>query len=461
MTASAPASVEALGERLGSALTGRLPEHIERLGWDAERLALHQRERLRALLAHASEQSRFHARRLAGVDPERFEPADLEGLPVMTKADMMESLDELVSDRRLSRDAVERHLGAVAEPSLLLGDYVCLASGGSSGRRGIFVQSIDEYAEFGAATVRRGVARALAAGAPADGIFMAMVAAGSPVHSTGFAAGCARRPPLRILPAPATLPLAEIVDRLNEMQPPALMGYPSTLALLARERQAGRLRIGPLAVTSTSEMLTPEDRALIRAGFGVPVVDQFGATEGLLGHSEPDGDVLTFASDICLVQLVDESNRPVPPGTPSAKALVTNLHNLTQPLIRYELEDRFVAQPGGGWLRATVEGRSDEVFRYGAVELYPLAIRTVMVRQPAVTEYQVRQSRRGIDVSVVAEGMLDETALAAALERSMRDAGLPEPSAIVQRVDAIERSPEIGKVKRFIALTGAGRVRPS
>ena len=45
---------------------------------------------------------------------------------------------------------------------------------------------------------------------------------------------------------------------------------------------------------------------------------------------------------MCIVELVDADNRPVPPGVPSARVLVTNLTNLTQPLIRYELNDVFV-----------------------------------------------------------------------------------------------------------------------
>jgi hypothetical protein len=54
-----------------------MPDLARRLSWSAKRIAAHQCDRLRALLAHAAENSRFHARRLAGVDPERFEFASL------------------------------------------------------------------------------------------------------------------------------------------------------------------------------------------------------------------------------------------------------------------------------------------------------------------------------------------------------------------------------------------------
>jgi phenylacetate-CoA ligase len=77
--------------------------------------------------------------------------------------------------------------------------------------------------------------------------------------------------------------------------------------------------------------------------------------------------VIPFATDTCIAELVDEDNRLVTDGTPSAKVLLTNLHNRTQPLIRYELTDRFIRRPADGdpYLHATVEGRADEAFRYG------------------------------------------------------------------------------------------------
>jgi phenylacetate-coenzyme A ligase PaaK-like adenylate-forming protein len=453
MTTASVADLDALRARAGAALAPRLAEHIARIGWDADQVSEHQRQRLRALLAHAVERSPFHSRRLAGVKADRFELADLADLPVMTKSQMLASFDEIVTDPRLERTVVEEHLAASTHyPSLLLDDYVCLTSGGSSGVRAIFVYTIDEYADFGASTMRTVMARMMAPGGSRDGVF-AMVGAASPVHSTGFAAAVIDTP-VNFVSVPATLQLGEIVDRLNALQPPALSGYPSKLAQLAAEQDAGRLRIAPQSVTATSEMLTPVDRAAIGAAFGVPVTDVFGATEGLVGHSDPGGSVLCFATDMCLVEVVDDDNQPVDEGATSAKILVTNLHNLTQPLIRYEVTDRFTRYPDApnGHLRATVEGRADELFRYGTIEVHPHIIRTVMVGASAVREYQVRQSERSVDVAVVTDGELDVGALATSIEDSLRRAGVPEPRAAVFVVDEIARHPETGKVRRFIPL---------
>jgi phenylacetate-CoA ligase len=458
MTTTTGTGLDALRARYGEAFAARLPAHIQRLPWDAERLADYQRDRLRALLACAIECSPFHARRLGGIDPGRFELGDLAGLPVMSKEQMMAGFDELLTDRRLSRARAEAHLVACAqEPSLLFDRYVTLASGGSSGLRGIFVQTIEEFAEFSATILRRLVARLAAAGPPPpDGIPVALVGAEAPVHASGFAAAVAAvGHPVRAISAPATLPLADLVLRLNQMRPLVVFGHTSKLALLAGEQCAGRLKIAPVSVTAMGEQLIEKNRAVISDAFGIPLINQFTSTEGLVGHSEPGGTVLTFASDTCIAELVDEDDQPVLDGTPSAKVLLTNLYNHTQPLIRYELTDRFTrhpADPGSGYLRATIDGRADDAFRYGTIAVDPLAIRTIMVRTPAALEYQVRQTGRGIDIAVVASGPFDQTALAAALEQTLRSAGLADPQVRVREVCDIARHPETGKARRFIPL---------
>jgi phenylacetate-CoA ligase len=454
MTTTTITGLDLLRARMAAAMGGQMPGHVQRLGWRPAQLAAFQRDRLRALLARAIERSPFHAARLRGIDPGRFELADLPRLPVMTKAQMMEHFDEVVTDRRVTRQAVEAHLGAsAAEPALLFGDYVCLVSGGSSGLRGVFVQTAEEYAEFAASLMRRAMAAFLAGGGQlADGLVIGIVAAASPVHSSGMAAATAAGPPLRLISAPATWPTAAIVECLNAAQPPALIGHASRLAELAKEQSAGRLRLRPRAVTSVSEMLTAEDRQAIGAAFGVPVIDAFVSTEGLVGHSDPGGLVLTFASDTCIAECVDEAGRPVPDGTASARVLVTNLHNLTQPLIRYELTDRFTpaGASAGGFLRASVEGRSEDVFRYGTTVVHPFALATPLLRAGQVREYQVRQTARGADITVVADAGLDDDALTAAVEQSLRQAGVRQPHVTINHAEAIARDPRTGKVRRFL-----------
>jgi phenylacetate-coenzyme A ligase PaaK-like adenylate-forming protein len=458
MTTATMTDLELLTNRVSSAIGRQMPEHIGRLSWDAGRLAAHQRDRLRALLARAIAGSPFHAGRLRGVDPDRFELADLTRLPVMTKADMMENFDTATTDRRLTRGLVERHLArAVTDPSLLLGDYVVLVSGGSSGQRGLFVQAADEYAEFAASVTRRAMAAAVAAAGrlPPEGLVIGMVGAGSPVHSSGLGCVTATRPPVRLVSAPASLPVAEIVRRLNAAQPPNLLAYAAKLAELAREQRDGRLKLNLRSVASFAEAISMPERIAITEAFGVPVIDLFASTEGLVGHSEPGETVLMFAGDTCIAECVDDEGCPVPDGTTSAKVLVTNLHNLTQPIIRYELTDRFTpaGTSDGGALRASVEGRSDDLFRYAEASVHPFVIGAPLLHAPAVREFQIRQTERGADIAAVIDGDFDPSAMVTTVRRNLCQAGLARPQVGFRRVEALDRDAMTSKARRFIPLS--------
>lgn len=459
VTATPHGSFAHLRDRQVAAIAADRPEHLERRTWDRDRIRRHQREALRDLVRHAVEHSPFHARRLAGVDPDALEPDDLSALPVMTKAEMMAELDDVFCDRRLHRGLVEDTLARTAdEPLPILGEHLAFTSGGSSGLRGVFVQDGPANRQFVGSFTRNLLARLHELGGPPPGgLPVAFVGAGCAVHMTGAAPALSATGGIgvRWLGVPVSQPLERIVARLEELQPPALAGYPSMLARLAAERAAGRLTISPVAVTATSELLTAEARRRIREGFGVPVINGFASTEGLVGTSAPDDEAIVFAEDGCIVELVDADGRPVPAGVPASRILVTNLANRVQPLIRYELSDRLVRLPDAddhGYLRALVDGRSDDAFTYGATTVHPLVVRSVLVQEPAIAEYRVTQTPDGVDVEVVTTGPVDRETLGARVAEALARAGVPRPAAAVREVGAIARDPATGKVRRFVPL---------
>ena len=458
-TATTSSSFAPLREQLQAALLPRYPDHLTRMSWDREAILAHQRARLRELLAHAREHSPFHSRRLAGIDPDSVDPTDLSALPVMTKDDLMGSFEDVLTDRRITRGLVDATLAATGtDPEPLFDEYLVFTSGGSTGRRGVFVYDRHGITEWLARFSRGLVAHINAVGGPPPGgLPMAMVAAGSAVHLSGFLSSITDGGglPFRFVPVPVTLPVPEIVARLNALQLPMFGGYPSMVARLAGEQVAGRLQIAPAMVICSAETCSPDLRAAIRDGFGCPVLDSFNSTEGLQGAATPDGDVHAFAEDGCIVELVDADRRPVPPGTPAAAALITNLTNRVQPLIRYELTDAFGAQPPAaehGYLRARIEGRCDDVFRYDGTLIHPLVLRSVLVKVPAIVEYQVRQTRTGVVVNAVTESAVDRDGVAGRLARALAAAGLVDPQVSVDVIPALPRDPRTGKLRRFVPL---------
>ena len=96
-----------------------------------------------------------------------------------------------------------------------------------------------------------------------------------------------------------------------------------------------------------------------------------------------------------MVEVVDEHNDAVPPGTAGAKVLITNLVNFAQPLIRYEISDAITLaagdNPTGRPYRriAAIEGRRAETLRLptrsgGQAAVHPSALGAAFASSPEV-----------------------------------------------------------------------------
>jgi len=105
----------------------------------------------------------------------------------------------------------------------------------------------------------------------------------------------------------------------------------------------------------------------------------------------------------------------------------------------------------------TVEGRSDEELRWGSVVVQPIVVMTDMLKTPAVSEYQVHQTSRGIDVACVADERFDSEDLRARLTARLERAGVTEPEVTVRAVapEQLVRHPVTGKTRRFVSLRAA------
>jgi len=459
---------EDLRQRHLADLAALMPEHVQRLRWPAQRLAAERRERLRDLLRVALASSPWHRERLAGANPHRFGEADLAGLPPMTKDDLMVNWDQVVTDRRLTLDLVERHLAGLDADAYLFDEVHAVASGGSTGRRGIFVFGWREwataYAGFLRPTVWDQAVTPELAGVP---LRLAMVGAQHATHMTSALPQTFASPAVEVARFPVTRPLDQIVAGLNAYQPTALMGYPSMLVLLAAEARAGRLRILPRRITSTSEPLRPEARRALAEAFCAPVANMYGISEaGPVGVGCFRGPGIHLCDDLVIVEPVDQAGRPVPPGVRSDKVYLTALANPTLPLIRFELTDQVTVLerpcPCGSAHRliADVESRLDDVFTYpGGQVVHPHVFASVLRRDPGVVEYQVRQAPAGAEVLVVG-APAGPAALGRAIAAELARMGVPDPAVEVAVVDRLERQ-AVGKVRRFVPLVAARVSQPA
>jgi phenylacetate-coenzyme A ligase PaaK-like adenylate-forming protein len=198
-----------------------------------------------------------------------------------------------------------------------------------------------------------------------------------------------------------TLPLPAIVEALERHDPAFVASYPTVLTLLAEEQIAGRLHLRLAGVWSGGEALSPTARALVEDAFGCPVHNEYGASECLsIGYACRLGAVHVNA-DYVVLEPVDKDGAPTPPGQLSHTALLTNLANAVQPIIRYDLGDRVrehVAPcPCGNPLPAIdLEGRAGDILALRTadgrmVKLPPLAVSTVIEDGGHIYRFQIVQ----------------------------------------------------------------------
>ena len=425
-------------------------ELAERERWPKERLRRHQQERLETVVRHAVAHSPFYRQRLAGMVDEAS--VELERLPTLDKAEMMERFDELVTDPRLRRDSLLAWVEGLGRDELYLGRYRVMTTSGSSGRKGLFVYDEPGWRAIMAQFFRYNAMVGVRPRLPRR-LRIAAIGGASPVHMTRQVSATSSIGVHRVLSLPVTLPLERLVEMLNRFQPEFINVYPSMAMRLAEEQLAGRLHLSLANMSTSSEMRTPEMTERIVEAFGVRPFDFYGTTEGLWGCGCEHHDGIHLFEDLVLVENVDEGDRPVPPGEPGARLLVTSLHNLVQPVIRLEIPDILTLDPepcpcGRTLVRTrAIEGRSDDVLEIptqdgGRVTVHPLQFAPV-TRDRGVREFQVVQEGPRLRVLVVpsagASGEL-EARLRDAVSRRLTGLGVEEPKVVVERRDKLPRS---------------------
>jgi phenylacetate-coenzyme A ligase PaaK-like adenylate-forming protein len=316
---------------------------------DVDRTMELREQRFRKLLRYAYENSPFYRRRLQGID---LETCKVEDLPTLSKPEMMANLDDVFSDRTLRRSDIEAFIADHANLGVYFkGKYALCHTSGSQGQPALVVQDKHAIITSFAAQFARGnkvkrkflphIGRLIH---PARMVIITQRPGFYPSSTFFNYFPRVARPYLKLQRMSVFDPVEEIVERLNDFQPTFITGYTSSLEYLAREQEAGRLKLregGKLEqMNSMSEPLPPAVADRIESAFGVHVTNSYSMAECMaLSCGCPVCRGSHLNSDLAILEVVDADNRPVPRGTPGSKVLLTNLYNLVQPIIRYEIDD--------------------------------------------------------------------------------------------------------------------------
>lgn len=434
-----------------------MPAALRRLRWNRAQISAFQTQRLREIVLLARQASPWHAARLRGVDAS-ITPSSLARLPVMTKDDVLEHFDDIVTDRRLTLQRARDHLETAKPDALLFGEYRIVTSAGSTGRVGVWPFEQGAWSAVQATNARMMLRARIRRGEILHRPMTAVVGASHRTHvSVQIVRGFSEVSPLREFPV--TMPFPAILKGLQELQPDVLAGYPSMLAEIALAQREGRLRIAPEYVVCSAEPMPDEHRKLLEETWSVTVANVWATSEaGAIASGDFERPGMVLNEDMVICEPVDLNGHPIQPGETADRVYVTSLFNHSLPLIRYELCDAITLQSpdsdsGLDFSRiADIQGRFDEVFDYGDdVRVHTHVFRSALSHEPSMTDYQIRQTPGGVRLLLRASGPVDPEATRRRIEQRLRDAGLRDPRVEVEIVEQIERLPS-GKIKRYVPM---------
>jgi phenylacetate-CoA ligase len=411
----------------------------------AAKIRSFQERRLRLLVRLVAARSPFYKRWFAGsgVDPSSIRGlADLNRLPLVTRADLMASpTDFAVYPPRLmwqahSSGTSGRPLAVYRTPGSSVYELAVLQR-----QWGWFALPHD---------ARRVVLRGSDFAADPPYSFTKEIPGNHQLMVSSFHLTAERLP--------------EILRTMRAFEPHAVEGWPSSIALLAALiRDAGE-HFPVTAVITSSEMMSPGQRDLMRSVFDGPIVDHYGQTERVAMAGDCEVGNWHVFPDYGILELLDVEGRA------DRKEIVgTALHNWGSPVLRYRTGDEVGPTPaepcpcGRSFPRlGALDGRVEDSFMAADGRVIPLPS-AVVDDLDGLLEAQIVQLGQGrFEIRIVPGAGFDAEACRARAMRSVDRLFGPGQQVTIRTVDRIPRSSS-GKVKAAIVAgdNAAAGERPS
>ena len=239
-------------------------------------------------------------------------------------------------------------------------------------------------------------------------------------------------------------------------------GYTSSVVLFAKYLNQQKLILKKVcpslkACIVTSEMLFESDKKLMEAQFGVPVINEYGASElGLIAFQNKKNQ-FQLDSELLFIEILDDKNQALPNGE-TGRIVITSLYNKAHPFIRYDIGDMGTLSRKSTVKRPILEGlqgRTNDVARLPSGKVVPgltfyYVTKSVIEEDGNVSEFVIEQTALdAFKVIYTAQRLLSE-----AEEKTIRNATfkyLEEGLTVVfEKVDVMDRSNR-GKLKQFVS----------
>ena len=240
-------------------------------------------------------------------------------------------------------------------------------------------------------------------------------------------------------------------------------GYTSSIVLFGKYLKDRNIVLTDVCPTLkvcmvTSEMLFDEDKILLEKHLGVPIVNEYGASElDLIAFQNTNGD-WQVNSETLFVEILDENNQPVPNGT-EGKVVITSLYNKAHPFIRYEIGDVGILDEKSTAKKPILKkliGRTSDVALLPSGKKSPgltfyYVTKSIIEDDGNVKEFIVRQTKIDtFEIDYVSETELNSNQIIE-IEKAIAKYLEPGLNFTYNRKNVLERTKR-GKLKQFQSL---------
>ena len=376
---------------------------------------IHQRQmsKLAGIVRYAYENNAYYRQRFdeVQIDPRGLRyPDDIDRIPLLTKTDIRQHRDLLISNGYEKRGLMEAR------------------TGGSTGKS-VYVYFTEDCSEWRNACARRHDRwSGWEVGEPKAYVW------GNPKYPTGLKN---RLKTFLLSPVLYLDTMAITIDSVRKFArdwrkvgPTLLFGHAHSLYVLAKAvMEHGIDEIKPRAIISSSMTLLPHERILIERAFGLKVFDRYGCEEvGLIASECEVHEGLHINADNLYVEYLNADGCRSTSGQ-YGKLIVTDLTNRAMPFIRYQIEDMAVPHDGACPCGRTlplmkeVSGRIADflVRRDGARVAGISLIENTLTRYPGIEQMQIVQHDLDrMTLNIVRDGSFGEDVVRC-LETSLCD----------------------------------------
>ena len=240
-------------------------------------------------------------------------------------------------------------------------------------------------------------------------------------------------------------------------------GYTSSIVLFAKFLQKKNIVLTTVCPTLkccvvTSEMLFEEDKLLMEKQFGVPVVNEYGASElDLIAFQNPNGE-WQVNSETLFVEILDDENKVLPNGK-EGRIVITSLYNKAHPFIRYDIGDIGILDEKSTFKKPILKkliGRTNDIAVLPSGKKSPgltfyYVTKSIIEDDGNVKEFVVKQTKIDtFDIEYVSQNKLTENQILN-IEKAIATYLEPRLTFTFTRKEKLERG-KSGKLKQFVSL---------